>query len=55
MVPLTLRRVETETHHDGKKQKHYTLQIIFEGNIDTINALRGDTQRVLEHPKQRYY
>jgi len=51
MIPLTLRRVKTETHHDEKKQNHYTLQIIFDGNIDTINALRTDTQRVLEHPR----
>lgn len=51
MVPLKLRRIKTDTHHDGKKQAHYTMQIIFDGNIDTINALRSDTQRILEHPR----
>ena len=51
MIPLTLRRVKTETHHDEKKQNHYTLQIVFDGDIQTINALLSDTQRVLEHPR----
>jgi hypothetical protein len=51
MVPLKLRRVKTETHHDGQKQSHYTLQIILDANIDMINQMRGDTQRVLEHPR----
>lgn len=51
MIPLTLRRVKTETHHDEKKQFHYTLQIIFDGNIDTLNQLRTDNQRILEHPR----
>jgi len=49
MVPLKLRRVATETHHDEKKQTHYTLQLILDANIDAINQLRGDTMRVLEH------
>jgi hypothetical protein len=49
MVPLKLRRVATETHHDEKKQTHYTLQLILDANIDAINQLRGDTIRVLEH------
>jgi len=49
MVPLKLRRVETETHHEEKKQTHhYTLQVM-DANIDAINQLRGDTIRVLEH------
>jgi Recombination directionality factor-like len=49
MVPLKLRRVATETHHDEKKQTHYTLQLVLDANIDAINQLRGDTIRVLEH------
>jgi len=49
MVPLKLRRVATETHHEEKKQTHYTLQVILDANIDAINMLRGDTIRVLEH------
>ena len=51
MVPLKLRRIKTETHHDDKKQNHYTMQIIFDGDINTVNALRADTLRVLEHPR----
>jgi len=51
MVPLKLKRVKTETHHDDKKQNHYTLQVIFDGDVSTINALRQDTLRVLEHPR----
>jgi len=49
MVPLKLRRVATETHHDEKKQTHYTLQLVLDANIDAINQLRSDTIRVLEH------
>lgn len=51
MVPLKIRRVQTETHHDDKKQNHYTLQIIFDADIKTLNSLREDTTRVLEHPR----
>lgn len=51
MIPLKLRRVKTETHHDGKKQNHYTLQIILDANIDMINSMRLDTSRILEHPR----
>jgi hypothetical protein len=51
MVPLKLRRVLTETHHDEKKQNHYTMQIIFDGDIHTINALVSDTTRVLEYSR----
>ncbi|MFA5154561.1 MAG: hypothetical protein WC554_18600, partial [Clostridia bacterium] len=49
MVPLKLRRVATETHHEEKKQTHYTLQLVMDANIDAINMLRSDTIRVLEH------
>lgn len=49
MVPLKLRRVATETHHEEKKQTHYTLQLVLDANIDAINQLRSDTIRVLEH------
>lgn len=51
MVPLKLRRVKTETHHDGKKQSHYTMQIILDANIEMINSMRLDTSRILEHPR----
>ncbi len=51
LVPLKLRRIPTETHHDEKKQTHFTMQIIFDADINTLNALRSDTTRVLEHPR----
>lgn len=52
MIPLKLRRVATETHHDEKKQNHYTLQVIFDADIQTLNALISNTTRVLEHSRQ---
>jgi len=39
-----------ETHHDGKKQTHYTLRIEFEGNVEFLNQLRENTTRVLSGP-----
>ena len=47
MIPLKLKREKIETHHNGTKQTHYTLKLIFEGNIDFINQLRENTKRVL--------
>jgi hypothetical protein len=52
MVPLKLRRVKTETHYQGKKQIHYTLKIIFDYDIQTLNQLREDSRRIIEHPPQ---
>jgi len=52
MIPLKLKRVPRETHHDGKKQTHYTLQIQFEGNIDLLNNLRANNTKVLIDSKQ---
>lgn len=51
MVPLVLVREPRETHHDGKKQTHYTLRIEFAGNVDTINQLRADEKRILSGPQ----
>jgi hypothetical protein len=51
LIPLKLLREKTETHHDEKKQFHYTLKILFDVDINTLNQLRSDTQRVLEHPR----
>lgn len=51
MVPLVLRRIPTETHYDNKRQIHYTLQLILDPsiNIETLNALRLNTERILKH------
>jgi len=52
MVPLKLRRVPTETHHGGKKQVHYPIQVILDTNsIEFINALKEQTNKVLEAPR----
>ena len=50
-VPLVLKRVPRETHGSGKKTVHYTLQVEFQGDIQTINTLRENTHRILEGPK----
>ncbi|WKZ15449.1 MAG: hypothetical protein QY317_16260 [Candidatus Jettenia caeni] len=46
-VPLKLKRVATETHHEGKKQIHYTLKLELEADINFINTLRENTSRIL--------
>lgn len=51
MVPLKLRRVPRETHGSGRKEIHYTLQIVLEGDINFINSLRESTTRILAAPK----
>lgn len=47
LVPLKLKRVKTETHHEGKKQNHYTLKLELEADINFINTLRENTARIL--------
>ncbi len=51
MVPCKLRRMPRETHANGKKQVHYTLSVHFDGNVEMLNALRENTQRVLMGPQ----
>lgn len=56
MVPMKLLREATETHYDRKdkdgevkrvKQTHYTMKLVFDGDLDSINQLRSDSTRVL--------
>lgn len=47
MIPLKLVRDPIETHFDGKKQKHFTLKLLFNGDINFINQLRENTKRIL--------
>jgi hypothetical protein len=49
MVPLVLRRIPTQTHHDGKKQVHFTMQILMNVPIEQLEGLRRDTGRILQH------
>lgn len=52
MVPLKLKRVPTITHHNGKPQKHYPLQIHLDTNSpEFINQLREQTTRILTGPQ----
>ena len=48
MIPLIMRRVATETHHDGKKQIHWTVQLKPVGNIHAIANMR-DSEKLLTH------
>ena len=52
LVPLKLKRVKTETHHEGKKQYHYTLKLELEADINFINTLRENTSQILMNAKQ---
>lgn len=47
MIPLTLRRMPKETHFEGNKQIHYTLQLNFNGDINLLNDLRENTKKIL--------
>jgi hypothetical protein len=49
MVPLTLRRVATETHHGGKKQIHFTCQLTPVGTIKTFTQLAESSKMMLTH------
>jgi hypothetical protein len=49
LIPLTLERKPIETHHDGKKQTHYTLRLYPNITIDQLNKLKGDN-RLLAPP-----
>lgn len=49
MIPFKLRRIEVKRDDGtGKMIKHWDIQPFFEGNIDVVNSLKGDSQKVLE-------
>ncbi len=50
LIPLILERKPIETHHDGKKQTHYTLRLYPNITIDQLNKLKGDN-RLLAPPQ----
>lgn len=59
MVPLKLRRVPTETHHDGKKQIHWTCQLMIVGSIKQIASMRASDNlishsQILENEDPQY-
>lgn len=49
MVPLKLKRIAKETHGSGKKEIHWTLQIIFEGSYEFLSQLRENTTKLLSY------
>lgn len=52
MVPLLLKRVPRETHFEGRKAIHFTLQIFLDAtDINFINSLRESTNRILAGPR----
>lgn len=46
MMPLTLERVATETHHDGHKQTHYTLRLTPNITVEGLQDMRKDTRLI---------
>jgi hypothetical protein len=42
LIPLKLKRVPTETHHEGKRQTHYTLRLYCNLNASEWNRIKGD-------------
>ena len=53
MVPFILRRVPKETHNDGKKQIHYTLQLELNIPVEYAQRIReGENLYVMQ--KKRY-
>lgn len=49
MVPLKLKRIARETHGSGRKETHWTLQIIFEGSMEFLSQLRENTTKLLSY------
>ena len=47
MVPIKLFREPITTHNEGMPQKHYTLKVRFEGDVNFLNQLRENTKRIL--------
>lgn len=47
MIPLKIRRVPEKLEHEGKMNTHYLLQLEFVGDVDVINTLRQDTNRII--------
>lgn len=52
-IELELKRIPTVTHHDEKRQTHYTLQILLPEGIDmqALANLRADNERIFTQAK----
>jgi hypothetical protein len=53
MVPFILKRVPRETHNEGKKQIHYTLQLELDINLKEAKRIR-DGENVFAWQNKRY-
>ena len=51
MVQLKIKRIPTQTHHDGKKQTHYTMKIEPVGDIGDMKLLRNDKETIFLLPE----
>lgn len=47
LLPMKLRRVPQETHHDGKKQTHYILSLVLDATLPQIADIRGNPDSLL--------
>lgn len=51
MVQLKIKRIPTQTHHDGKKQTHYTMKIEPVGDFNDLKLLRNDKEQIFLLPE----
>ncbi|MBF0260253.1 MAG: hypothetical protein HQL97_00270 [Magnetococcales bacterium] len=47
LLPMKLRRVPQETHHDGKKQVHYILSLVLDATLPQIADIRSNPESLL--------
>lgn len=53
LVPLKIRRVKEKIQNpDETMSTHYLFQFEFQGGVDVINQLRGDSQKIIANVKQ---
>jgi len=50
LIPLVLRRVETVFHRDGKREKHWTLQLIPVAPVDQLAFYRANPNLIYTGP-----
>jgi hypothetical protein len=50
LIPLVLKREPRETHHDNKKQVHYTLNLTCNLTIDQLNQIKSDARILNPEP-----
>lgn len=51
MVQLKIKRIPMQTHHDGKKQTHYTMKIEPVGDFNDLKLLRSDKETIFLLPE----